>query len=334
MFQPRLEMRHLRMLQAMARTGSVTRAAAMLGLTQSALSHQIREAERRLGLDLFIQRDKRMQMTAVGVSLSEEAGRILAQLERVERDIARRGGVMRHIVRIGCGAYSGYRWLPTFLKVFQQHASDIDIEVVADATQRPLQALLERDIDVAVTSATPDRSSTRALRLFRDELVLIVPPDHALAHKEFIVAQDLADQVYISYSAIAEKGHEYERFIKPAQVSYRSMLRVELTEAIVGLVIGGFGISILSRWAVEHYLRAGALRAARVTRKGLHVNWYAATRISETDDGGAWRMALALRDWCDGDPRGFAQPEPARAPDAQCAQPAESASADAVSRDC
>jgi len=266
-------MRHLRMLQAMARTGSVTRAAAMLGLTQSALSHQIREAERRLGLDLFVLRDQRMQLTPVARALSEEAGRILAQLQRLEQQIARDRGVMRHIVRIGCGAYSGYRWLPRFLRGFQQHAPDIDIEVVADATQRPLQALQERDIDVAVTSATPDRSTTRSLKLFRDELILIMAPDHPLACKQVIVAQDLSDQVYISYSRIAEKGHEYERFIKPAQVSYRSMLKVELTEAIVELVIGGFGISILSRWAVSHYLRSGTLAAARVTRRGLHVNW-------------------------------------------------------------
>jgi LysR family transcriptional regulator for metE and metH len=310
LFQPRLEMRHLRMLQAMARTGSVTRAAAMLGLTQSALSHQIREAERRLGLDLFVQRDRRMQLTPVAVSLSEEAGRILAQLERLEKQIARDRGVMRHIVRIGCGAYSGYRWLPRFLRVFQQGAADIDIEVVADATQRPLQALLDRDIDVAVTSATPDKATTRSLKLFRDELVLIMAPDHPLSKREVVVAQDLSDQVYISYSAIAEKGHEFDRFIKPAQVSYRSMLRVELTEAIVELVIGGFGISILSRWAVAHYLRSGALSSARVTRRGLHVNWYAATRKSEPDDGGAWRMATALKSWCDHHPHSFAHEMP------------------------
>jgi LysR family transcriptional regulator, regulator for metE and metH len=310
LFQPRLEMRHLRMLQAMARTGSVTRAAAMLGLTQSALSHQIREAERRLGLDLFVQRDRRMQLTPVAVSLSEEAGRILAQLERLEKQIARDSGVMRHIVRIGCGAYSGYRWLPRFLRVFQQAAPDIDIEVVADATQRPLQALLDRDIDVAVTSATPDKATTRSLRLFRDELILIMAPDHPLSKRDVVVAQDLSDQVYISYSAIAEKGHEFDRFIKPAQVSYRSMLRVELTEAIVELVIGGFGISILSRWAVAHYLRSGALSYARVTRRGLHVNWYAATRKSEPDDGGAWRMATTLKNWCDHDPRSFAHELP------------------------
>jgi LysR family transcriptional regulator for metE and metH len=315
LFQPRLEMRHLRMLQAMARTGSVTRAAAMLGLTQSALSHQIREAERRLGLDLFVQRDKRMQPTPVAVALSEEAVRILGQLERLERQIARDRGVMRHIVRIGCGAYSGYRWLPRFLRGFQLLSPDIDIEVVADATQRPLQALLERDIDVAVTSATPDKSSTRSLKLFRDELILIMAPGHPLASKEVIVAQDLADQVYISYSAIAEKGHEYERFMKPAQVSYRSMLKVELTEAIVELVMGGFGISILSRWAVSHYLHGGALAAARVTRKGLHVDWYAATRKAEPDDSGAWRTALALKHWCEHDPHGFAHQLPGR-PDA------------------
>jgi LysR family transcriptional regulator for metE and metH len=70
-------------------------------------------------------------------------------------------------------------------------------------------------------------------------------------------------------------------------------------------VIGGFGISILSRWAVNHYLRTGALASARVTRKGLHVNWYAATRKSEPDEAPAWRMALALKHWCDNGQHGF-----------------------------
>jgi len=291
----------------MSRTGSVTRAAAMLGLTQSALSHQIREVERRLGLELFVQGNKRMQMTLAAESLNEEAGRILAQLERAEKDVMRAGVETRHIVRIGCGAYSCYRWLPRFLKGFQHDAADIDIEVVADATQRPLKALLDRNIDVAVTSGTPDRASARSLRLFRDELILIMPRDHPLAGKEWVVAQDLADQVYISYSDIAEKGHEYESFLKPAQVTYRKMLKVELTEAIVELVVGGFGISILSRWAVSHYLMSGALASARVTRKGLHVDWYAATRKAELDGGPAWRMATALRYWCENDQQAFMQ---------------------------
>jgi LysR family transcriptional regulator for metE and metH len=305
MFHPRLEIRHLRMLQAMALTGSVTRAASVLGLTQSALSHQIREAERRLGIDLFVQGNKKMQMTLAAESLNEEAGRILSQLERVETEVTSKGAELRHIVRIGCGAYSCYRWLPRFLKGFQEDAADVDIEVVADATQRPLKALIDRNIDIAVTSGTPDRTAARSLRLFRDELILIMPPDHPLAGKGVVAAQDLADQVYISYSDVAEKGHEYDSFLKPAQVTYRKMLKVELTEAIVELVIGGFGISILSKWAVSPYLRSGALVAAKITRKGLFVDWHAVIRKSEPADSPARRMAEALKYWCESDQQGF-----------------------------
>ena len=76
MFQPRLEVRHLRMLQVMSRTGNITHAAVALCLTQSALSHQIREAERRLGRKLFVRGNKRMQMTPAARILNEEAGRI------------------------------------------------------------------------------------------------------------------------------------------------------------------------------------------------------------------------------------------------------------------
>ena len=305
MFLPKLEIRHFRMLQAMAQSASVTRAASLLGLTQSALSHQIREAERRLGVPLFARSAKRLQLTKAAKILSEESSRILAQIERAEADVGKAGSNVQHIVRIGCGAYSCYRWLPQFLRGFQATAADIDIEVVADATQQPLKALLDRHIDVAITSGRSDKTPTRSLRLFRDELTFIMPPDHPLAHKRFIVAQDLVDQTYISYSNIAEKGHEYDALLRPARVTYKKLLKVELTEAIVELVRGGFGVSILSHWAVASYLRSGALVAAKVTAKGLFVDWYAVTRRSEASEGPAWRLAAALKRWCETDHRAF-----------------------------
>jgi LysR family transcriptional regulator for metE and metH len=244
-------------------------------------------------------------MTLAAKTLNEEAGRILTQLERAEMAVQHQGGGARHVVRIGCGAYSAYRWLPRFMRAFQQSDPDIDIEVIADATQRPLNALIDRNLDLAVTSGIPQKAATRALTLFRDELILIMAPDHPLADRPYVIAEDLRDQVYISYSDIAEKGHEYDSFLKPAQVSYRKLLKVELTEAIVELVAAGFGVSILSRWAVGQYLLSGALASARVTRKGLYVDWHAVTRKSEADGDPAWRMARALRSWCERDQQAF-----------------------------
>jgi LysR family transcriptional regulator for metE and metH len=128
-----------------------------------------------------------------------------------------------------------------------------------------------------------------------------------LAKKRVIVAQDLTDQVYISYSDVAEKGHEYESLLKPAHVSYRRLMKVGLTEAIIELVLGGFGVSILSRWAVARYLQSGALSSARVTNKGLYVDWYAAARKSERVGDPAWRLATALQSWCGNDQQTFTQ---------------------------
>ena len=304
-FQSRLEIRHLRMLQAMAITGNITHAARILQLTQSALSHQIREAERRLGVHLFVREARRMQMTPAARSLNDEAAKILAQLERVERSITHPAAAARQAVRIGCGAYSCYRWLPRFLNGFQVAAPDVDIEVVADAAQQPVKALLDRKIDVAVTSSAPAKATMRSLRLFRDELILITARDHPLAGRSVISAQDLSDQVYISYSDVAEKGHEFDRFLKPARASYRRLMKVELTEAIIELVIGGFGVSILSRWAVSHYLKVGALACARVTTRGLYVDWYAAVRKAEPRDAASVAMAKALQFWCENDHQAF-----------------------------
>ena len=112
---PRLDIRHLQMLVEIARTGNVTRAAETIGLTQSALTHRIREAERRLGLTLYTRVGRGLRMTPAGETLAYCAERVLEELERAEHDAVEMSRGIDHVVRIGIGAYTRYHWLPAFL---------------------------------------------------------------------------------------------------------------------------------------------------------------------------------------------------------------------------
>src|SRR5262245_24721367 len=114
-----LEIRHLAMVVALAETGSVTRAASKLGITQSAVTHRISEAQRRLGVTLVKKVGRRIFLTPACERLHELALRSLADIERVEREVAAEHGEARHLVRFGQAVYSGYRWLPGFLKRFE-----------------------------------------------------------------------------------------------------------------------------------------------------------------------------------------------------------------------
>jgi LysR family transcriptional regulator for metE and metH len=292
----RLSLAHYRAVQTIAALGSITAAAHELGMTQSALSHQLREAERRLGVSLFRRIGKRLRASPAGERIAQAAEEALPQLRIAEADASGYAGVARHRVRIGSGAYSCYRWLPAALQQFQAERPDVDIQIVGDTTRYPVESLLDGKLDVAIDSGPLSTDDVRAIRLFQDELVMIVPPGHPVAEKPHAEPADLADATYMTYSAVEQKGYESERFLRPAGVYPRRVVTIELTEGICELVATGFGVSILSRWAVAPYVDEGRLVACRVGPEGLFIDWHASVRASDPPDSPANRLARTLAD--------------------------------------
>lgn len=304
--RPSLDVRHLRMLVAIARAGTVSDAADMLGVTPSALTHRIREAERRLGLAIYSRIRGRLRPTPAGEGLRQAAERILANLDRAEADARVVSAGVTHVVRLGIGFYTAYHWLPRFLRHLSGAESDIQIEIVAEAARRPFDMLLDGGIDLAIVPGDPAGAGITGIRLFSDELVAVMAPDHRLAGRAYVVAEDIVDETYITYSRKTVPGHEYEGLMRPANLYPRRWVTVELPEAIAELVAAGFGISILARWAVAPHIRWGRLAHARVTADGLPVAWYAALRESDGRESPGRTVAGALADWCRETPDAFA----------------------------
>ena len=290
---------HLRMLVALAETATVTEAAQVLGITQPALTYRIREAERRTGTTLFSRMNKRLRMTPAAERLLQSARIILSELERAQSDLEKIASGIRHIVRVGSRAYSGYHWLPPFLQEFQRIAPEIDVEIVQDAASQPLEALLRGELDVAIASGRLKRWGVRTIPLFPDELVAITTPDHPLAKKRFVVAEDFADETFVCYSITSEPGHEDDLLFRPANIFPKRNIKAGLTEAIIELVRAGFGVSILSRWVVEPHVQSGSLTAVPITKSGLYMDWQAVIRASEKDDSPALKLSAELSQWCE-----------------------------------
>ncbi len=294
---PRLDMRHLQMLVAIADTGSVTRAAELLGVTQSALSHRLHEAERRLDAALFTRVSKRLRMTPAAERLYGIAMRTLVGLERTEADIERSARGVRHTARLGIGAYTRCHWLPDFLGLVGEMLPEVEVNVVADALQRPLEMLTEGAVDVALMVGEPGGPGLRVISLFTDELIAIVAPDHRLADRPYIVAGDLVDETYITYSWTRVPGHAHDLLMRPANLFPRRSMRVELPDAIVELVRAKFGISILTRWAVEQDIADGRLVGLPITEQGMTIEWSAVVRNADGADSTSHRLAAVLARW-------------------------------------
>ena len=270
-----LETRHLQLIAAVSDEKSVTRAGGRLHLTQSALSHQLRDLEERLGTPLFHRVNKRMLLTQAGERLLLSAQRALSELKGAEDDIAQIAAGDHGSLRLSTECYTCYHWLPSIMKDFSRQFPRVEVKILVEATHRPRPALLDGKLDLAIVSELVRDPRLVYRPLFRDEIVVVMAPGHPLASREFIAPKDFADQTLFGYVPTTEST-VYNRVLAPAGAKPGRYSQVQLTEAMIEMVKAGLGISALARWAVADQLRRGALVARPLTRKGFHRQWYAA----------------------------------------------------------
>lgn len=293
----RLSMRHLDMLIAISERATSAEAARSLLITPSALTHRIREAERRLNVTLFEKNGRMLRPTMAARILTQAAKRVVDDLQQSERVAISSSEGIRHVVRMSVAVYNAFHWLPAFLPKFRMENPGIDIEIETQGAQRPLDSLSRGQIDLVMSPDMVLPGQLDALDLFEDELVAVVPPGHHLATKEFLKGTDFLNDPYLTYSLIREPGFEADRIWTPENVIPPREENIGSIDAICELVKAGFGISILSHWALLPRFASGELTSVRATRGGLDIKWRAIVKSSAPEDAPERVLANALSAW-------------------------------------
>lgn len=270
-----LETRHLRLVQAIADTGGVTRAGDRLHLTQSAVSRQLAELEDRLGLELFARVKKRLVITPAGSHLLDASRRILGDLVAAERELkVRAGAAERWPLRVSTACHTCYHWLPPALREFAKSHPDADLRIVLDATPDPIPVLLRGGLELAIVHADVRRRELEVEPLFDDEVVAVVAPEHRLATRRFLEGADLHGETLLAFGSGGPDALWFKkRFL--GRAAPRELRAVPITEVMMELVKAGAGIAVVHRWIAEPQLRSGAVVACRLTRGGLWKPWKA-----------------------------------------------------------
>jgi LysR family transcriptional regulator for metE and metH len=270
-----LEVRHLQLVAAVADMGSLTRAGDRLHLTQSALSHQLRSIESRLGTALFLRVGKRLVLTPAGERLLASAKDVLERLAQAEEDIRRMGKEHAGVLRITTECYTCYHWLPPLLMRYRRKFPRVEVRIDVEATRAPIEGLLAGRLDLAIVTAPVSDRRLVSKKLFEDEVVLIAARDHRFAQQPHVKLSELRDETFYIYPP-REESRVLQEVLLPNGISPARIEEVQLTEAITELVKAGLGVAALARWAVQPLVDAGAIVARPLTARGVHREWRAA----------------------------------------------------------
>jgi len=281
-----IEFRHLRTIKAIHDTGGLARAAGLLNMTQSALSHQIKGIEDQAGVELFVRRAKPLRLSAAGLKLLAAAEDILPRVAALEAEfqglVAGKAGRLH--IAIECHAC--FEWLFPVLESFRKAWPEVDVDIRPGLAFEAMAALRREDVDLVVSSDPEQLDGTDFTPLFDYEPVFVAAALHPLASRPAIRAADFAGQTLITYPVDRARLDVFSQLLIPERVEPAAVRQVELTAVILLLVASNRGVAVLPDWVV----RQVRYNSDYVTRplispadgKTVVRRLYAATRAEDT----------------------------------------------------
>jgi DNA-binding transcriptional LysR family regulator len=241
-----MDLHHLRVFQAAARTGSFTAAGRDLSLSQSTLSLHIKRLEQEFGCAPFRRTKKRVYLSDAGQVLRHHAERTLAELKDAELAVREYSTSQRSTIRLGVGATTLIYLFSAILSAYRRKHPLVEILVVTGTTEVLIQALLENTIDIAVImSPAESLASVESIPLRNEELVIVLNPTHPLARKTQLLAQDLKNPCFISHLRNTGMQILQQSCFNRLGVSPRITMELENIEVIKSLVSAGLGAALL-----------------------------------------------------------------------------------------
>lgn len=273
-----IEIRHLKTLIALRETGSLVEAAERLFLTQSALSHQLKELESRLECELFVRKSRPLRFTEAGKRLLLLADEVTAKVSEAERDLQKllHGEAGRLYMAIEC--HSCFNWLMPTVEVYRNQWPAIELDFSSGFTFEPLPALAQGEVDLVITSDPLPLKGVEYVPLFSYEMQIAIANQHPLHPKGFLQPEDLADQTIITYPVERNRLDIFKYFLDPAGIVPAGVRTSELTLMMVQLVVSGRGVCALPNWVLAEYADQSLISVRSAGEQGIWPTLYAALR--------------------------------------------------------
>jgi DNA-binding transcriptional LysR family regulator len=263
-----MTLNQLRVFEAVARTGSFSRAAESLSVTQPAVTLQIRQLERDCGVQLFERIRRRPRLTEAGVRLQDYARRIFALVDEASRHLEGARGLTSGRLRMVAGP-TGSTYATDLLAAFHRRHPGIHVALSLDVSERIVQRIVTLGDDVGLVGEEQRHPLLERIPFCGDPLVVIVGRGHPWASRRSVSVRELASVALITREAVSTTRQFLEARLGAATQRLRVSMELGSNDAIKRAVELGTGIGIVSQEVVRTEVRAGALRALAIREPGF-----------------------------------------------------------------
>jgi LysR family transcriptional regulator for metE and metH len=276
-----LERIHLAILVEVEKQGSLTAAAAVLCVTQSALSHSMKKLEQQLGTDIWLREGRSLRLTQAGEYLYALAQRILPQLSLAEERLRQFAQGERGSLRIGMECHPCYQWLLKVVSPYLTVWPLVDVDVKQKFQFGGIGALFGYEIDLLVTPDPVLKPGLKFEPVFDYEQVLVVHNQHRWAELQEVTPEQLAEETLITYPVPIDRLDIYNLFLLPANCLPKKRKAIETTDIMLQTVASGRGVAALPKWLVTDYAPHLQLRTLRLGAKGIQKQIYLGIREAD-----------------------------------------------------
>ena len=280
-----IELRHLRAMTALRECDNFAAAAQQLFVTQSALSHLIKNIENYYEQPLFVRKSRPLRFTPLGLRLLELADETLPTIMAAEQVMRQISSSSQGRLHLAIECHACFDWLIPTMDRYRKHWPEVEMDISVGYTFDPLPALARGNIDLVITSDPQAINGVVYEPLFDYQGLLAMAPEHELAQQAFITPSDLANQTLITYPVEHKRLDVYRYFLDPAGVTPAGHRTSELTVMIMQLVASKRGVAVLPNWVLMDYIKRDYVKARPLKNttdeSGTWGTLYAAVRSSD-----------------------------------------------------
>ncbi|RZS93392.1 LysR family transcriptional regulator [Aquimarina brevivitae] len=269
-----MEIKHFRLIKAIQEEGNLANSAEKLFLTQSALSHQLRDLELQLGFKIFYRRRHNWKLTDEGQAIYRLSIKVLDQIEKGFDVIDKLKKGASGTIRLSTECYSFYHGLSSLIQKMGYLYPDISVNFNLDATHQPVDKLLSHDIDAALVTQKPNNKELEASFIQEDELFVLMHQENPFSQQEFLEAQDFADLPLIIHSFPLETVSLYTHYLKPHHIEPVKISAIPLTEVALEMVAANLGVLCMPKWALTSFKLTDEILYKRIGQNGLKRKHY------------------------------------------------------------